>query len=93
MIVGVYTKAKRIIKGYARGKMVENPYPRAIVPTSLPASKMRSPDPLSRKSLTSPPPFCGFRFCERASIPFYRMTKGKMSDVGLPNFSTTTVQF
>ncbi|GBN03202.1 hypothetical protein AVEN_36777-1 [Araneus ventricosus] len=44
--------------------------PRATVLTPPPAFKKRPPAPLSRKSFTPPPPFSGFRFCERRSLPF-----------------------
>ncbi|GBM53613.1 hypothetical protein AVEN_35201-1 [Araneus ventricosus] len=40
--------------------------PRATVPTPLPAFKSGPLAPLSQDSFT--PPFCCFRFCERASL-------------------------
>ncbi|GBM84653.1 hypothetical protein AVEN_136683-1 [Araneus ventricosus] len=48
-------------------------FPRATVPPTPSAFKTGHPAPLSRETFTPPLPFCGFRFCERASLPFSRV--------------------
>ncbi|GBM62183.1 hypothetical protein AVEN_189397-1 [Araneus ventricosus] len=43
--------------------------PRATVPTPSTCFQSGTPTQLSRESFTPLPPFCGFRFCERGSLP------------------------
>ncbi|GBO19307.1 hypothetical protein AVEN_9030-1 [Araneus ventricosus] len=48
------------------GSSIEAPYKRHSQP--LQSLKATLFTPLSQESYTPPPPFCGFRFCERGSL-------------------------
>ncbi|GBO09323.1 hypothetical protein AVEN_2998-1 [Araneus ventricosus] len=61
---------KLVIHG---GSMKPQTSPDTLVPLGYfvyPSSRFQNcTAPLSRQSFISPPPFCCFRFCERASLP------------------------
>ncbi|GBN96802.1 hypothetical protein AVEN_123933-1 [Araneus ventricosus] len=66
----------------------------------LPPSRANVPTPpprtLSRERFTPPPPFCGFRFCERGSLSLTHDRISVLWPIATnenPNISTTPRQF